>query len=315
MEMKTQKKQKVAWPVFLAAFLFAAGNAFSQVNSYFTNNPVWQINSACAVPYPFLQNEAYLYYANGDTIFNSLVYKKVFKKGQGTFNWMGAPPAGCSGSYNYTDTLSSYFLRSSGKQVFLRQSMDTSEYLLYDFNLSVGDILPLTFNNFATDITVTHIDSIYTLQGYRKRFALTGNTWAEYLLEGIGHSKGLVEPLHVPFECGYNLVCFSLDDSAYFPSTGPSCDFSVEIISGKNEFKHNVWPNPFNTFTTIQFNAVVNNAELNIYNFHGQKTTAIKGISADRIKVERGALNPGIYFYDLKQNNLNIGTGKLIIID
>lgn len=308
-------KLKLKLASLIATLLFTSGVSFSQVNTYFLNNPVWQTSSSCAMPYPCIQNESYNSYTNGDTILNSLVYKKIYKKGQGTYNWMAPPPIGCSGSYNYIDTIPSYFLRSAGKQIFLRQPMDTSEHMLYDFNLIVGDTLPLSYNNFATDITVTAIDSIYTSNGYRKRFALTGSTWAQYLLEGIGHSKGLVEPMNVPLECGYNLDCFSLNDTAYFPSIGPTCNMPVGIISYKNEISHSVFPNPFNTFTTIQFNSMINNAELNIYNPYGQKIKTIKDISGDRIKIERGFLSSGFYFYELRQNSKNIATGKLIVTD
>ena len=121
----------------IVILLFTTAVSFSQINGYFMNNPVWQTSSSCGVPHPCVQNESYNYYTNGDTIFNSLVYKKIYKKGEGSYIWLAPPPAiGCSASaYNYIDTVPSYFLRSAGKRIFLRQPFDTSEYLLYDFNL------------------------------------------------------------------------------------------------------------------------------------------------------------------------------------
>lgn len=299
----------------VVGLLVTSRQAFSQVNSYFLNNPVWQTHSSCSAPYPCIQNETYNYYVNGDTIFNSIVYKKVYKKGYGSYTWFGSPPVGCSGTYNYLNTAPSYFFRSAGKKIFFRQPTDTIENFLYDFNLAVGDTLPLSYNNSATDVTVVTIDSIYTSSGYRKRFELAGSTWAQYLVEGIGHSKGLIEPLNVPLECGYNLDCFSLSDTAYFPLTGQTCNLTVGIVQYKNEFPHSVFPNPFNTFTNFQFNSILNNAELNIYNLYGQNIKTIKNISADRVKIERGNLSSGLYFYELRQNSKNIATGKLLVTD
>lgn len=123
------------------------------------------------------------------------------------------------------------------KKMFLRQPADTSEYLLYDFNLLVGDTLPVSYNNYATDITVTAIDSIYTSSGYRKRFQLAGGTWSTYLLEGIGHSKGLVEPMNFPLECGYNLDCYSLNDTAYYPIVGAACYINVGMQTYQRQKK------------------------------------------------------------------------------
>lgn len=308
-------KQKLMIVILTSVLLVSSRVSNSQVNAYFINNPVWQTTSSCAAPYPCIQNETYNYYTNGDTIFNSVVFKKIYKKGYGSYSWFGNPPAACSGSYHYNHTFPSYFIRSIGKQMYLRQLTDTVEYLLYDFNLAVGDTLPLSYNNFATDIRVTAIDSFYTSSGYRKRFELTGNTWAQYLLEGIGHSKGLVEPLNIPLECGYNLSCFSLNDTAYFPGIGQSCNLSVGLISYKNNIPHFVFPNPFKSYTTFHFSSFINNVELNIYNIYGQCIKTIKNISGDKIKIEREDLCTGLYFYELIQNSKQIATGKLMVVD
>jgi len=65
---------------------------------------------------------------------------------------------------------------------------DTAEMLLYDFDLEVGDTLPVTYNN-PPGVYVTAVDSFYTSAGYRKRFMLAGDTWSKFLIEGVGHSK------------------------------------------------------------------------------------------------------------------------------
>ena len=49
-------------------------------------------------------------------------------------------------------------IRNQGKNVFILS--DTSEYLLYNFNLNVGDT-PLSYNNFYDNITISAIDSIF----------------------------------------------------------------------------------------------------------------------------------------------------------
>jgi hypothetical protein len=310
--LQTMKLKQLLATVFFIVLVYSA--SFSQVNAYFLNNPVWLASSSCAVPAPCIQNESYNYYVNGDTILNSLVYKKIFMQGQGTYNWMAPPPNnGCSGSYTYINTVPSYFLRSAGKKMFLRQPSDTAEYLLYDFNLNVGDTLPLSYNNYANNVIVTAKDSIYTPYGYRMRFTLS-NSWSQYLLEGIGHSKGLVEPLNVPLECGYNLNCFSLNDTAYFPAIGPGC-LLLGIVSLPGKIPISVFPNPFNDFTTIQLNSFEDNAEINIYNLYGQKTRTIKNIYGDKIIIERGSLAAGLYYFELRMNNGNSSAGKLMITE
>ena len=80
-----------------------------------------------------------------------------------------------------------------------------------------------------------------------------------------------------------------------------------------NKVGVNIFPNPFNSSTTIQFNSTINNGELNFYNIDGQKIKTINNISGDQIKIEKGNLSFGIYFYELKQGRENISTGKFII--
>jgi hypothetical protein len=292
--------------------------AFCQVNEYLNHNPVWLINSQCALPYPCIQNENYNYYTNGDTLFNGLTYKKIFRKGEGFYSWMGPPPPGpgCSGSYSYTAPGPSYFVRSDYKQMYIRQLSDTNEYLLYDFDLAVGDTLPLTFNNFLPYTTVTAVDSISTPYGYRKRFSLSGNTWSMELLEGIGHDRGFIEPLNTPLECGFTLNCFSLNDSAYYPVPGPTCELNVGLDENPDPgVSVNVFPNPFKEFTYISWVSTLPGAEFRVFNLQGKMVRAVREISGNGIKLERGDLEAGSYLFELRRAGNLMGNGKLMIFD
>lgn len=287
-------KTSLLLPTLFAILLFVSPANFAQVNSYFEYNPVWQQSSSCAVPAPCIRTEQYNYYTNGDTSIHSLVYKKIYKKGQGTFNWMSPlPNPGCWGTYSYIDTVPSYFLRSAGKQMFLRQPSDTSEYLLYDFNLAVNDTLPVSYNNYATDVTVTAIDSIYTPYGYRQRFALAGNTWAQYLLEGIGHSLGLIEPLQIPLECGFDLDCFGLNDTAYYPVLGPTCNLTVGITEFYSSTGIIVYPNPAHDQLFLKSDIPLTG--VTIYNTLGE-IVLDKQVTDRTATIDIARLDNGVYF-------------------
>lgn len=92
-----------------------------------------------------------------------------------------------------------------------------------------------------------------------------------------------------------------------------TCEYLTSIENLFHAKNIVVYPKPFNSFATIQFNSVINNAELNIYNLHGQKVKTINHISGDRIKIYREDLQSGIYFIHLTQDNKTITTDKLII--
>lgn len=77
----------------------------------------------------------------------------------------------------------------------------------------------------------------------------------------------------------------------------------------------NIFPNPVNTFTTIQFIYPTHNAEINIYNVYGQEIKTIKNISGQEMKLFRDNLPSGLYFIRLTQDTKVISADKLVITD
>lgn len=296
-------------------FLFLQGGfSMAQVNDYLQHNPVWQVNSQCAIPYPCIQNQTYNYYVNGDTLLNSLVYKKIYKSGTG-YNWTAQPPPNpcSSNTFSYVDTIPSFYLRSAGKKMFIHVPNNINDTLLYDFDLNVGDTLPLSYNNFLAETWVSGIDSIATPYGFRKRFALSGSGWSQYLVEGIGHSKGLVEPMNVPLECGYDLLCFSLNDTAYYPNSGPTCFLAV----GQNQFKQNptirITPNPADHNGRILFSDAMKQTSIFLVDLRGQKICLTDDFSGQQFNFDFSSLKNGIYLLMVYQNREIKFTQKIII--
>ena len=198
--------------------------------------------------------------------------------------------------------------------MFIFVSGDTAEMLLYDFDLEVGDTLPVTYNN-PPGVYVTAVDSFYTSAGYRKRFMLAGDTWSKFLIEGVGHSNGLREPMYLVFDCGFSLTCFSIGDSSFYPSQGPNCVIDVGIDERKIARKINVFPQPFSNAVTIGFGKVENDVQFTVYSVCGRKVISLSNISGDQMQFERGDLKSGIYFYELKTDSGTFSSGKLAIVD
>ncbi len=296
----------------LGLVLFKTGRA--QTNHYFQNNPVWQINSQCASPFPCIEDQTYNYYINGDTTINSMVYKKIFVSGSG-FVWTAQPPPNpCSSApFSYVNVYPDFFLRSAGKQMYLRTLGDTTDVLLYDFDLQIGDSLPITYNNFSQSTYITGIDSIQTPNGYLKKFMLSGSSWSSYLLEGIGHSKGLVEPMNVPLECGYELLCYSLNDSAYYPAAGPTCFLFVGQEPEKYSPKNSISPNPSAGLFHINMQEDLNGAELQIISLQGQICFQRQGLSGRKISIAAESLPNGVYFIKILQDS-KLNTIQKIVI-
>jgi hypothetical protein len=279
-----------------ALLMMTAVTSSAQINEYLMHNPVWRDSSSCAVPFPCIQQEGYNYYTAGDTVWNGLTYKKMLKKGTGVNNWFGPPPALCSGTYIYVDTVPAFLLRSAGKKMFIKTLFEPNEELLYDFDLDVGDTLPNTYNNLPGNIIyVTAIDSFYTPYGYRKIFTLAGANWAQYLIEGVGSSHGLIEPLGNFFDCGYQLLCFSLNDTSWYPVQGISCNIPLGSGELSDQSKMTVSPNPFSSEATIFSARPLRDARMVLINALGEVAEMRSGINGNSITLSKGSLSTGPY--------------------
>ncbi len=306
-------KKKYIFPFFI--FTLFSLSAVSQVNAYLLNNPVWQIKTTTypSGSDPERYDDVFNYYTGGDTVIGSYTYKKIYKKGTNShFASSGMP----LGSYTYINNTPSFCLRSAAKEIFVCYPGNTSDILLYDFNLAPGDTLADTPVVNSQIITVTSIDSINTAFGSRKRFHLSsGAPGAPYLYEGAGSAGGLIEPVQGAFLSGTTeLLCYSLNGTGYIPSTGPDCELALGIVSPENKSQSAVFPNPFSTTALFEFNEELKDASLDIFNISGQKLKTVV-FSGNRFTLNRDGLAAGFYYYRVSTRDKNIAAGKLLITD
>ena len=109
----------------------------------------------------------YFYHQSTDTVMGGIVYAKIL--------------------VGYSNT--SYFVREDtlAQKVYIKRSVAALETLLYDFDMLVGD----TFDFGNAKLVVRNIDSVNTLQGYRKRLLLTDTIQHIYIqpIESIGDTQ------------------------------------------------------------------------------------------------------------------------------
>ena len=75
-----------------------------------------------------------------------------------------------------------------------------------------------------------------------------------------------------------------------------------------------IYPNPFSTSTTIEFDNEKNEAySLLIYNTTGQLVRKIDNITTGKIIVARENLTRGFYVFHLMNKTARVGKGKLIV--
>lgn len=289
----------------------------AQTNVYFQNNPVWMVEhrdfpgSSCSGT-QFDIN----YVVQGDTIINSLTYKKVKESQYLTYFSSNCTPIANSTTIYPQPT---FFLRSDNRQMFVRFPADTAEYLLYDFNLSLGDTLPQTYTNNPAQIsglvyTVVSIDSFLTPNGYMRSFALQGGLGDDTLFEGIGSTGGLIESIYPLLLSGYHyLRCYSMNGNGIWPVTQTgSCDLQLGIQQQIAEReKVAVYPQPFTTQTQIRLPQSVSRAVFNVYAFDGS-CVHTEQVSGAQIEFRNENLTPGVYCFRVV-TSMQVYSGRLVI--
>jgi len=296
-----------------------------QTNVYhpFPDSVIWRVdyNYDFVFQFPCYKNYYFQYYSIGDTLINSGVYRKIFVNEVQDTNtcWIGGP--GYLPVPGYVGALKDDSLANKTFFVFPNSTTDS---LLYDYNLTVGDkikgIIAQFFNPYDTGVVLT-IDSVLINGQYRKRWNFSeGDAGGPtFIIEGIGTSAGLLEPLY-PYNLEWTtryLICVKDSSQTYFASNHYSKIGCNSLYTRAHELnllnKFSILPNPFSDEAILRTDQQLKNATATITNTFGQQIKQIKNITGKEIKIQRGNLSSGIYFLQLMQENKIILTAKLII--
>jgi len=297
--------------------------AQGQTNVYhsFPDSAIWRVDYRSYQPSPYAYFVMYYfqYSITGDTLINSNVYKKIFKSydvvNVTTWDLPTDPPT--STAAHYVGALRDDSLLNKTFFVFPNESTDS---LLYDYNLSVGDSMKGFISE--TPITVSSMDSILINGQYRNRWFFHQWNDSTYIIEGIGSLQGLIEPIGWNYSVDFTdryLICVKDNSNTIFTSGYNSAWDCNLIYVGLNEINSdnnfNCYPNPFTTESTIQTDKGFKNATLTVYNSFGQQVKQFDNISGQTITLHRDNLTSGMYFFRFLQDDKVLGTGKLIIAD
>ena len=206
------------------------------------------LNALCWEKQYFLQN---------DTIIQNVDYNKIFCNGRTRNN---------NGSWTYFDEgyIGATRYENETKKVYFRPVESSEEYLLYDFDLNIGDTLPTSYvydPEFAGIITIDFIDTVIIAGDSIKRFHMDeAGFGGEYIINGIGSSLGLLEEISPYFEHSYTLLCFeNLETSITYPESG-NCTLITDINDSYFEKSINVtlFPNPTKGRLSLNINEISN---------------------------------------------------------
>ncbi len=259
------------------------------------------------------EGTTYKYYLDADTIIDSNNYKKL-----DCYSQHHESEAVMGGGYITVYYPASILPSTKGyiredtinKKIYFREPGDTSEVLLYDFDITIGDTVINWFYEFTETINiVSSIDSVEICGEYRKRFHISdsdnpGNPHTN-IIEGIGAVTGLLDGISPFFESSASLLCFTNNDcTTVFPheedpapySPDFNCDFVYVGIEEFENVSFNIYPNPASSILNIKINkSGSDKLFIKIYSLSGQEVVNEFKINNNLISVSINNLPSGIY--------------------
>jgi hypothetical protein len=245
-----------------------------------------------------------------DTTINNHTYHTLV--GHEITEWvdgLGNPQNYATGTFT-TEGYTFYFRQDiPTKKVYTyRNNQDT---LLYDFNLTVGQVYPATANNsLYPSLKVMQEDSIQLLDGfYHKRWHLGTNLLDSgyiSIIEGVGATSGFTLDFYPLFEQSSALLCMRNFSSYLYenwnfsgiipPKYSEYCDANLgyEKIGQKNN-SFEVYPNPVNEELNLSSNLQNSlNASIKLYTIDGLEIIKDKKVALPA-KIDISFLQKGIY--------------------
>lgn len=320
--MRTQSKILILFLIFKVSLVFGQTK-----QDIVVLNKSWSIVNYNPSHGPNCIWQTYVIRLAGDTIINNSEYKTVMQSefGLQPENW----------------AIVGFIREDSTKKVYFRNNFN--EVLLYDFNVSTGDIvniaspyinpntLQFEFFNYLQMI-VGSIDSVEINEGLKKRIELNPIcTSAEktYWIESIGDTKGVLNSI-VPLTCiGDSIVgdwqgasinellCCKKDSSLLFinPSYNTCYYYSTAGVHEpkKCNISIKLYPNPIVNISTFE---IINQQSelkyLEFYNISGKKVRTIE-TKENKIIINRHNFKSGFYIYKLIIENKLTKCGKIIM--
>ena len=255
-------------------------------------------------PFP---DKYYGYKIKGDTIINDTLYKKVYKREFESVNGDYVEPYETVNEYLYATVRDDIVERKIYGKILNGSGCGYGkDYLLFDYNIQIGDTNDFHMCNIQEQYTVH--DIFYgTFKGYPTRyFELETPMCYDYLLEGIGSESGLFEdPRCFENPAILKRYCIGTDEECLegFLVSVNDLDKQKEII---------IYPDIVSDFVNIIYKDAVKPDKIYITDIFG-KTVIVKNIKSQS-KINLSKLQNGMYFISFNKENRIINTQKIIKI-
>lgn len=279
--------------LILLPFLFLVTiGVKAQLPDYLPEGATWRIDAiGLSTQFDCWYKDQMVCTVEGDSVIGLHTYKKVMAHALYT-EYAIFPGGGgmCSAPYIHDELYA--LVRQDSLRIHIYA--DNQDKLLYDFDLQVGDVLPITYNNFSDTVMVTGISSLQVGNETRKVFTLNNENEIDTLIEGIGHNWGFIGPMQFFEFYEIDLKCFGSNDTTWYPYLDAVCDYNVSIGEELSNETIQVFPNPTSNGWQIQLPEGLAVENVRLFSLEGKEE-------------EMEWLQAGTGLYAITTNHLNDG--------
>jgi hypothetical protein len=303
--------------LLIYAFIIVCVGTTARAQQHFptpADNPFWMLEHGQLYQHDCTPGCGYytscmlpLYYGS-DTVISTTNYHRLFKRSV-CHSMLTSPSPYCIFSCDFNIPEEPYaiiYVDTVANKVYLYSEYDGGTHLLYDFNLSVGQLYPPTFNNpynpSSDSLMVLSEDSVLLGNTYHKKWNLGVKTSGSIhdsafvsIIEGVGSTYGITADLVTPFETSDALICFSIAGTVLYPDSASACDQTIGLSETAARPSFEIYPNPAQNM--IQLNLIYSENEIpvSLFNAHGQKISR-QIISGNSATLNVSMLPSGLYF-------------------
>lgn len=275
-------------PHLLLVVCFVPFATMAQYNVLPTGPALWVDGFWVGPGYPYMGWSYSMDASEPDTMVDGINYERL----------VGADPA--------------YAIRDNGLgQVYFRTDGFDGEWLLYDFDVEVGDTLLFDFPFSFDSLRVASVDTVTMVGVERKRIGVTsylGGTWpTQYWIQGIGSDGGLFNPCQGASVSGTSwLACMSESGIIQFGQTpGQPGDcliyLPVPTVSA-DQAAVQVFPNPGKGMLTITCTIGAKVSAVRVMDAHGASVGTWR-MDGDRLSMATEDWTSGVYTIEVMTND------------
>lgn len=209
----------------------------------------------------------------------------------------------------YSSSIYQGAIRENAKIIYFVPDTSLNEYVLYNFNLGLGDTIIHPYGGAVCSndtVLIIQEDSVLASDGYHRLLYLsTGVTW----IEGIGSTVYLFEPANLLCVSGNAYLQCMINDATFnYPNSISTCFVSTEE-NDLNEQTIAVHPNPSNgQFSIVSENGMI---EICIRDLMGRITYLEE--TNDKTKITIDHLKSGIYILTVVDSTGKISVRRIIV--